>query len=170
MNQKQESFESTPQLSEVTSDNMKLLSDIRGKLDEKKTDAQLLTEADSYATSAEKKAFLVQAENEVAGFVQIVLRDEELPKGCTEVVDVSGLAHLARIGVLEDYRGRGLAKRLLVAAEEYVSANGKRGMWLDYLAENEAAAALYMSSGYNDVAEFRDGDKERLRRIAVKYF
>ena len=154
---------------EVTPDNYPLLATIRGQIDNKKTSEELLSEAEKYSRAQDRKAFITQEGDEVIGFVQLKLEETKLPEGAPETTGILELAHLARIGVSTEHTKKGIASSLLSRAEEYAQSKGKKGMWLDYLAENMPAMRLYASAGYKDLIEFRD-KKDRLRRITTKYF
>ncbi len=155
--------------STVTPENKDKLSELRSRIDKDKSKEKLVHEAEKYAEGEGRVAFISEQEGTTTGFVEIIL-DEELPVGASEISNLNELAHLARIGVTEEYRGRGIGKKLLAEAEEWAKQEGKKGMWLDYLTTNDRAQHLYASAGYKDVAEFTDTSKNKPRRIAVKMF
>ncbi|MGW1954054.1 GNAT family N-acetyltransferase [Streptomyces sp. NPDC001920] len=68
--------------------------------------------------------------------------------------NVDGDAELKRMYVVEDMRGRGLARRILAALEEDARAAGRRRMVLETGARQPEAVALYTSSGYEPCAKF----------------
>ena len=55
---------------------------------------------------------------------------------------------IAMMGVAPDYRGRGAGKRVLVAGLAYLRSKGLRVVELTVDSENDAACALYHSSGF----------------------
>jgi putative acetyltransferase len=57
-------------------------------------------------------------------------------------------AWLMDIYVVPDLRGQGLAKELLVRAEEWAHAHGAEEMWLNVGSENKNALGLYDSRGF----------------------
>jgi ribosomal protein S18 acetylase RimI-like enzyme len=59
-------------------------------------------------------------------------------------------AYISDLIVLEDYRGRGIGRRLLAAAEEYVATKGVRRLRVGVLAANAAAHRLYHAVGFRD--------------------
>lgn len=72
------------------------------------------------------------------------------------VLLLHGRARRGRIyslAVRPDWRGHGLARRLLSAAEVAAADAGYAGMTLEVRADNAAARALYGSLGYREAAQ-----------------
>ncbi|MGW5659421.1 GNAT family N-acetyltransferase [Streptomyces sp. NPDC003758] len=65
-----------------------------------------------------------------------------------------GDAELKRMFVIEEMRGRGLARRMLAALEEDARAAGRTRMVLETGTKQPEAVALYTSSGYEPCAKF----------------
>lgn len=65
-----------------------------------------------------------------------------------------GDAELKRMFVVEQMRGRGLARRILAALEEDARAAGRDRMVLETGAKQPEAVALYTSSGYEPCRKF----------------
>ncbi|MFC5953398.1 GNAT family N-acetyltransferase [Streptomyces pratens] len=65
-----------------------------------------------------------------------------------------GDAELKRMYVIEQMRGRGLARRLLAALEDDARAAGRLRMVLETGTEQPEAIALYTSSGYEPCEKF----------------
>ncbi|CAK7287964.1 putative acetyltransferase [Streptomyces misionensis JCM 4497] len=65
-----------------------------------------------------------------------------------------GDAELKRMFVIEQLRGRGLARRILAALEEDARAAGRVRMVLETGTKQPEAVALYTSSGYEPCAKF----------------
>ena len=65
-----------------------------------------------------------------------------------------GDAELKRMFVIEEMRGRGLARRILAALEEDARAAGRTRMVLETGTKQPEAVALYTSSGYEPCAKF----------------
>lgn len=65
-----------------------------------------------------------------------------------------GDAELKRMYVIEEARGRGLARRILAALEEDARAAGRTRMVLETGTKQPEAVALYVSSGYEPCAKF----------------
>ncbi|MFF4212476.1 GNAT family N-acetyltransferase [Streptomyces sp. NPDC001796] len=66
----------------------------------------------------------------------------------------NGDAELKRMFVIEEMRGRGLARRILAALEEDARAAGRTRMVLETGTKQPEAVALYTSSGYEPCAKF----------------
>jgi GNAT superfamily N-acetyltransferase len=65
-----------------------------------------------------------------------------------------GDAELKRMYVIEQMRGRGLARRILAALEEDARAAGRLRMVLETGTKQPEAIALYTSSGYEPCEKF----------------
>ncbi|RMB84529.1 GNAT family N-acetyltransferase [Streptomyces shenzhenensis] len=65
-----------------------------------------------------------------------------------------GDAELKRMFVIEEMRGRGLARRLLTTLEDDARAAGRSRMVLETGTKQPEAIALYVSSGYEPCAKF----------------
>ncbi|QHA05216.1 GNAT family N-acetyltransferase [Streptomyces broussonetiae] len=65
-----------------------------------------------------------------------------------------GDAELKRMYVIEQARGRGLARRMLTALEEDARAAGRSRMVLETGTKQPEAITLYTSSGYEPCAKF----------------
>ncbi|WP_246614576.1 GNAT family N-acetyltransferase [Paractinoplanes bogorensis] len=64
-------------------------------------------------------------------------------------VPEAGVAELNRLYVRPAFRGRGIARQLIVAIEEEALAEGRPVVRLTAGAESPAAIALFQSSGYD---------------------
>ncbi|MGP2440956.1 GNAT family N-acetyltransferase [Streptomyces sp. JW3] len=65
-----------------------------------------------------------------------------------------GDAELKRMFVIEQMRGRGLARRILAALEADARAAGRSRMVLETGTQQPEAVALYLSSGYQPCEKF----------------
>ncbi|MBD2817945.1 GNAT family N-acetyltransferase [Streptomyces parvulus] len=68
--------------------------------------------------------------------------------------NADGDAELKRMFVIEQMRGRGLARRILAALEEDARAAGRTRMVLETGTKQPEAVALYTSSGYTPCEKF----------------
>ncbi|GGY22709.1 GNAT family N-acetyltransferase [Streptomyces djakartensis] len=68
--------------------------------------------------------------------------------------NLDGDAELKRMYVIEQMRGRGLARRILAALEEDARTAGRVRMVLETGLKQPEAIGLYMSSGYEPCAKF----------------
>ena len=84
------------------------------------------------------------------------------------------LARLYSIATDRKFRGRGIASRLITAAEESASAGGRFFMRLEVGSENRNAIRLYQSLGYQRFGIYRDyyddhGDALRMQKRIRHY-
>jgi GNAT superfamily N-acetyltransferase len=68
--------------------------------------------------------------------------------------NLDGDAELKRMFVIEQMRGRGLARRVLAALEKDARAAGRTRMVLETGTKQPEAVALYTSSGYEPCGKF----------------
>lgn len=113
------------QLVELTSADIHAIVSIRAQIDGVEVITRLNTEAEGYIKGKNKKVFLSKIGEKVNGYVEVKLEESELPSGSPNIEEIDGLAHLARIGVSEEFRGKGVGKSLLKKAEEWAMENGK---------------------------------------------
>jgi GNAT superfamily N-acetyltransferase len=59
-------------------------------------------------------------------------------------------AYITDLIVLEAYRGRGVGRRLLEAAEAYAASKGARRLKVGVLAANRSAHRVYAAAGFRD--------------------
>lgn len=69
---------------------------------------------------------------------------------------VAGEGELFQIGTLTEYRGRGIAKRLLEEFHEKAREKGARVCFLEVRSRNTAAISLYEKSGYEKISVRRN--------------
>lgn len=78
-------------------------------------------------------------------------------------------AELARIGVLPEFRGRGVARKLLDQALEIWRSRGASHVWLEVRETNAAALGLYQSRGFELVGKradyYQDGEAALLMQL-----
>ncbi len=91
------------------------------------------------------RVFVAEIDSEVVGYATILpkVRSEDLVDGDLEYGLISDLV------VIEEYRGHGLGRKLLQAAENY--ARSCRVAWLriGVLAQNQLPHDLYVSAGFS---------------------
>ena len=76
--------------------------------------------------------------NTVMGSIMFVVRNSGKGK----------VGRIASVAVLEEYRNRGLARRLMTEAEDIMVQAGAERVSLEVAVKNEAAISLYKSMGY----------------------
>lgn len=91
--------------------------------------------------------WLAQEGEQIAGCIGLRRIDlwAERPKGAAtrEEEAIPGQAEIKRMYVREEWRGHGVAQRLLEAAEEFARAAGYQWIYLDTTDDMKAAARLY---------------------------
>jgi ribosomal protein S18 acetylase RimI-like enzyme len=108
-------------------------------------------------------AFVIAEADELAGYVLVLYRAH------------SSAARMYSIGVARKFRRRGLARRLVVAAESDAVRRGRKRIRLEVRADDRGTVALYESSGYRRVgraAGYYGGrvDALRLEKALVERF
>lgn len=102
-----------------------------------------------------------------AGVQMLAVRGEEVAGWCDIMRNpVEGFRHVGRLGMglLPDFRGRGLGRRLAVETIRAARAAGMERIELEVFASNDRAIALYKSLGF--VVE---GVKKQSRKLDGEY-
>lgn len=109
---------------------------------------ELAREIDEILADPVRNAVLVaaSASGELLGFVEVALRD--WAEGCT----TRPVGYIEAWYVEPDHRRSGLGRRLMDAAERWVSARGCREMGSDAELQNEVSHAAHRALGYAEVA------------------
>lgn len=164
-------------IAEVTSADLTELESVRRETDDNIDEKKFKRELEHYGGGGKQTAFLVRDNGKVVGFIEVDAVADYIPKGAEreasddkEAFDsLKTWARVGRIALLEEYRGKKIGNQLLKHAEEWARSHGQEAIWLDYLAANTQLETFYTEAGYDTLMDFKDGDKERLRRIAVKH-
>lgn len=151
----------------ITSENANLLFEARVAVDHPTDLEKVRNEVKKYATREDRAAYVVCDGDVAVGYVECKLGDD-LPAEAPAIEGLQNIGYVARIGVRKEYRSKGIGKQLLNQAERWLQAEGKSGACLGYHSKNPPAGILYSHSGYQNVAVFKDGGKDRMRIIAVK--
>jgi ribosomal protein S18 acetylase RimI-like enzyme len=69
------------------------------------------------------------------------------------------------VGVIPGHRGRGLGKKLMLAAEEFSRSRGVGTSLLEVIEGNEAAMSLYRSLGYRETRRFLCAEGKPVRFV-----
>jgi ribosomal protein S18 acetylase RimI-like enzyme len=90
---------------------------------------------------------VADANGELAGYVTILNRvqSDDLDDGDIEF----GL--IADLVVRQDFRGQGLGKDLMRAAENFAGENGVQWLRISVMAANQGARQLYASLGFDEI-------------------
>jgi len=155
-------------MKQITESDANLLFEVRFAVDGPFADPEKVwREVRKYAAGKECRAYVVCEGDVAIGYVECKLNDD-LPAGAPPLDGLESIGHVARIGVRKEARVRGIGKQLLEQAELWLRSEGKSGACLGYHSQNTEAEAFYARCGYRDVAVFKDGAKDRMRKIAVK--
>lgn len=92
--------------------------------------------------------------------------DTEEPIGLFGLRVRTGTAHLLRIALAPEWRGAGLARPLLRAAERLARDAGVSRMTLNVYGDNEPARRAYEAAGFfvNEFAEDSEGEVVRMTK------
>ena len=96
--------------------------------------------------------WLARIEEEPAGCVGL----RRLPRPAELEPEDLKCAEIKRMYVREKFRGRGVAERLLAAAENFAREQGYARIYLDTASEMVAAARLYERNGYERCGRYNE--------------
>ncbi len=114
---------------------------------------------ESYLSDAASGFWIAYVEGKAAGCVAL------RPLGATEQA-----YECKRLYVRPEFRGRGIAERLLAAMEEYASLIGAQWIYLDSKDDLRDALRLYRRRGYQECARYNDNPQATVflrKRLAV---
>ncbi|UCH63799.1 MAG: ribosomal protein S18-alanine N-acetyltransferase [Fidelibacterota bacterium] len=103
-----------------------------------------------------REAFEEEIERDDDAGVGIVAEDEGLVVGFLTGMAVVDEFHLHNIAVHPDFRGRGIGRGLLEAAESLCNQKDFRRILLEVREDNEAARHLYLDLGFEAVGTRKD--------------
>lgn len=84
-----------------------------------------------------------------------ILYDKKLPVGCASFKRYAeGTAEVKRVFIHEDYRGRGLSRRLMEAVEAQAKQQGYHSLILETGRPLVSAIALYTNMGYQVIPNY----------------
>ncbi|UMY64337.1 MULTISPECIES: GNAT family N-acetyltransferase [unclassified Flavobacterium] len=114
----------------------------------------VLLDADLAEKDGDDHAFYAQF-NKPIGLDPLVAYHDGKAVACGAIKEIQpGVAEVKRMFTLPDYRGQGVATRLLTALEERARANGFRECWLETGKKQVDAVALYRKSGYTVIPNY----------------
>ncbi|UCD92855.1 MAG: GNAT family N-acetyltransferase [Methanobacteriota archaeon] len=90
-----------------------------------------------FLNSENSATFISFRENRVAGSMMLSLRGRR--------------GKVVSVGVMPEWRGKGIGKELMVCAEEWFSTSGVREVDLEVNVNNHEATIMYSSLGYRKV-------------------
>ena len=149
---------------QITEDNLELLLEVGSKVDGPFDDEkEVRRKIQKFAKRDDCRAFLFVEDGIPLGYVTCKTHEE--PTVADHESLVAPFGHIAKIGVREDARGKGIGKQLLEAGEQWIKSMGLPGSWLDYI-PTETRKRFYRE--YEVLAEYTETDADYSRRIAVK--
>jgi len=157
---------------------------------ERPTDVQIVATGEVYAESFHAAVDYVARERRYIGFVEappvestreflrrladgagvqfLAIAPENRVVGWCDIIrnPVEGFRHVGRLGMglLPEYRRRGLGRQLALKAIEAARGAGIERVELEVFATNEAAIGLYRSLGFNT-----EGIKSKARKLDGRY-
>lgn len=85
----------------------------------------------------------------------LIMYVDDKPSGCASITDViDEEVEIGRVVVLEEYRGRGIATKLLLEIEKIAKEKGAKAMILDTYNRLSNAVSLYKKLGFKEVEHF----------------
>ncbi len=109
----------------------------------------LKVEAECFDSGFALETFNKELKNPLAYYV--VALDGEIPVGYCGIWNVCGEAEVIDIGVLSEYRKRGIGKGLFEAVFQYMRENGVGTLNLEVREDNIPAIRLYEKLGFEKV-------------------
>lgn len=101
-------------------------------------------------------------------YIFLVATDEKRVIGWCDIRPYTNPARshigILGMGVIKEYRGKGIGKSLLTSALENAKSEGFEGVHLEVFASNQVAIKLYEKFGFQI-----DGRKKRARKFKNKY-
>jgi GNAT superfamily N-acetyltransferase len=98
----------------------------------------------------QRRTLVAEIGGEWAGYAQLDFAvDPPVP------LDVSGAVQLARIYLLPEHHGNGLAQRLLAGLRDLAAGQGATAWWLTVWQESPRAIRFYEGEGFRTVGECR---------------
>lgn len=139
----------------MPADDIELRHIPKGRLDEL-VDAQNEIFSDYIVPMRSSKEFFIDFLQSVGGSmdnVMVALDGERMVGYANPVVD-GDEAWIGGVGVVPSHRGRGIGRRLMLAAEEFSESMGAETSFLEVIEGNSKALGLYRSLGYRETRRF----------------
>lgn len=109
--------------------------------------SELREEFEDLLQSDHDAIYIALAENQVVGFLHMSLRTDYVEGSTT-----SPVGYVEGIFVEEEYRNRGIAKRLVQAGEQWVKTMGCKEVASDTELHNQASQAFHKKIGFTEAA------------------
>ena len=118
-------------------------------MEERHIQGLLKVEAECFDSGFALETFNKEIKNPLAYYVVAV--DGEIPVGYCGIWNVCGEAEVIDVGVLSEYRKRGIGKGLFEAVFRYMRENGVETVNLEVREDNIPAIRLYEKLGFEKV-------------------
>ena len=118
-------------------------------MEEKHIQGLLKVEEECFDSGFALETFNKEIKNPLAYYV--VAMEGEIPVGYCGIWNVCGEAEVIDIGVLSEYRKRGIGKGLFEAVFQYMRENGVGSLNLEVREDNIPAIRLYEKLGFEKV-------------------
>jgi len=100
---------------------------------------------EEFLTTKKEIGFLYQYENELVAFMNLSIRNDYV-----NGTDTSPVVFIEAIYVLPEYRGQGIARKLLEYANEFAKENEITQIASDCLIENTTSELFHKSCGFTE--------------------
>lgn len=114
---------------------------------------------DGREADAEVIGSIIEAIEPAAGL--FLLEDAQGPSAVAICVQDNDLAGLQQVVVRQDLRRQGLGRELVAGALRWARLRGARKAWLQVIAANHGAVALYETMGFSVIYDYAYWRKER---------
>ena len=122
-----------------------VLGELASRLWPHNTAVKMEAEMTELLAKADTAAFLAYEEETATGFAQCGLRRDYV-----EGTESSPVGYLEGIYVDETYRGRGIAKKLLAACEDWAREQGCREFASDCELDNSLSLKFHLNAGFQE--------------------
>lgn len=102
-----------------------------------------------------KQVFIALEDDKIVGYIGI---------GRSHLFRLNHVAKFT-VGVLEDYKRRGIATQLIKFAEKWAKEKGVKRLELSVITKNKEAVALFQKTGFKE-----EGMRKKSMKIDEKYF
>jgi len=106
---------------------------------------ELITSCQEFLIDNKETGYLYEVDGKFVGFINISIRNDYV-----NGTDSSPVAYVEVVYVLDEYRGRGIARSLMKVAEEFARANGCKQLASDCMTSNTASEKFHKDCGFEE--------------------
>ncbi|MEI6285536.1 MAG: aminoglycoside 6'-N-acetyltransferase [Bacillota bacterium] len=117
-----------------------------GMYGEHHTFAEMLASCQEFLINNKETGYLYEIDGNYVGFINTSIRNDYV-----NGTDGSPVVYVEAVYVLDEYRGRGIAKSLIKVAEEFARANGCKQLASDCMTSNTASEKFHKDCGFEEV-------------------